>query len=187
MPLQCKKCGGPHLTIKCGKNNSNRNNNMNNSSNNMNNSSNNMNNSSNNMNNSSNSNSYKNTSHRNNMNNSNRNNFNRNNSNMNNFNRNNSDRNNSDRNNSDRNNFNRNREKFCVRMSNIPDDLTIRELSELLLEWGDVGKINFNNNIKYKAAYIDFNIKEEAEYFVEALHKTPFDTFIIDVELLEKK
>jgi hypothetical protein len=182
MPLQCKKCGGPHLTIKCGKNNSNRNNNMNNSSNNMNNSSNNMNNSSNNMNNSSNSNSYKNTSHRNNMNNSNRNNFNRNNSNMNNFNR-----NNSDRNNSDRNNFNRNREKFCVRMSNIPDDLTIRELSELLLEWGDVGKINFNNNIKYKAAYIDFNIKEEAEYFVEALHKTPFDTFIIDVELLEKK
>jgi hypothetical protein len=181
MPLQCKKCGGPHLTIKCGKNNSNRNNNMNNSSNNMNNSSNNMNNSSNNMNNSSNnmnnssnnmnnssnSNSYKNTSHRNNMNNSNRNNFNR--------------------NNSDRNNFNRNREKFCVRMSNIPDDLTIRELSELLLEWGDVGKINFNNNIKYKAAYIDFNIKEEAEYFVEALHKTPFDTFIIDVELLEKK
>lgn len=147
MPLQCKKCGGPHLTIKCGKNNSNRNNNMNYSSNNMNNSSN--------------SNSYKNTSHRNNMNNSNRNNFNR-------------------------NNFNRNREKFCVRMSNIPDDLTIRELSELLLEWGDVGKINFNNNIKYKAAYIDFYIKEEAEYFVEALHKTPFDTFIIDVELLEK-
>jgi len=186
MPLQCKKCGGPHLTIKCGKNNSNRNNNMNNSSNNMNNSSNNMNNSSNNMNNSSNnmnnSSNNMNNSHRNNMNNSNRNNFNRNNSNMNNFNR-----NNSDRNNSDRNNFNRNREKFCVRMSNIPDDLTIRELSELLLEWGDVGKINFNNNIKYKAAYIDFNIKEEAEYFVEALHKTPFDTFIIDVELLEKK
>lgn len=139
MPLQCKKCGGPHLTIKCGKNNNQEQNN-----------------------------SYLNNSPRRDSN------------------RNNSHRNNSNGNNSNRNNFNRNKEKFCVRISNIPDDLTIRELNDLLLEWGYIGKINFNNNIKYKAAYINFYIKEEAEYFVKALHKTPFDTFIIDVELLEK-
>jgi hypothetical protein len=31
-------------------------------------------------------------------------------------------------------------------------------------------------------AYIDFSYKEEAEYFVEAIHKTPFDSYIIIVQ-----
>ena len=145
MPLNCKKCGGPHLTIKCvkDKNNSNKNNS--------------------------------------NKDNSNRDNSNRNNSNRNNFNRNNSNRNNFNKNYSSRNNFNRN--KYCVRLSNIPTNLTIKELNDLMSEWGDIGKINFNNNIHYKSAYVDFYIKEEAEYFVKALDKTPFDNYIISVEL----
>ena len=121
--LNCKKCGGPHLTIKCGKNSTSSNDN----------------------------NKYKN-----------KNNYN--------------------------NNFKRNtpKKKYCVKLTNIPDDLTIRELNELMIEWGHIGKINFNNNTKYKAAFVDFYIKEEAEYFVRALDKTPFDNYIISVELLDK-
>ena len=130
MPLNCKKCGGPHLSIKCGKDKINSN-------------------------------------------------------------KNNSNKNNSYKNNSNRNNFNKNynkqqNTKYCIKISNIPTDLTIKELNELMNEWGDIGKINFNNNINYKSAFVDFYIKEEAEYFVEALDKTPFDNYIISVELLKK-
>ena len=128
MPLNCKKCGGQHLTIKCGKNKTN-----------------------------------------------------------NNFNKNNSNKSN---NNSNKNNFTKNnrkpQNKYCVKLSNIPTDLTIKELNELMDEWGDIGKINFNSNINYKSAFVDFYIKEEAEYFVQALDKTPFDNYIISVELLKK-
>jgi hypothetical protein len=128
--LNCKKCGGPHLTIKCGKNSTSSNDN----------------------------NKYKNNY--------------KNNHKTNNYN----------------NNFKRNtpRKKYCVKLTNIPDDLTIRELNELMIEWGHIGKINFNNNTKYKAAFVDFYSKEEAEYFVSALDKTPFDNYIISVELLDK-
>ena len=94
------------------------------------------------------------------------------------------------KNNFNKNNFNKNnrrpQNKYCVRLSNIPSDLTIRELNELINEWGDIGRINFNNSVKYKSAFVDFYIKEEAEYFVQALDKTPFDNYIISVELLKK-
>jgi RNA recognition motif-containing protein len=115
----------------------------------------------------------------------NRNNFGRNNSNRNNSNRNNFNRNNSNRNNSNRNN-NSLSNKICVKISNIPNDLTIKELHDFIKEWGSIGKINFNNNINFKLAFIDFYIKEEAEYFIEALDKTPFDNYIINVELLKR-
>ena len=120
MPLNCKKCGGQHLTIKCGKNKTN----------------------------------------------------------YNNCNKNNNNKNNK--------NYRKPQNKYCVKLSNIPIDLTIKELNELMNEWGDIGKINFNSNINYKSAFVDFYIKEEAEYFVQALDKTPFDNYIISVELLKK-
>ena len=68
----------------------------------------------------------------------------------------------------------------------IPSDLTIKELHDFIKEWGSIGKINFNNNINFKLKFIDFYIKEEAEYFVEALDKTPFDNYIINFKLLKK-
>jgi hypothetical protein len=77
-------------------------------------------------------------------------------------------------------------EKFCVRISNIPQDLTIRELNDLMQEWGNIGKINFNNSVEYKAAFVDFYIKDEAEYFVKALDRTNFDNLILSVEMLNK-
>ena len=127
MGLQCRKCGGAHLTIKCGKvNNNKRNNNYKNNNNNK----------------------YK----------------------------------------SNKTNVkHRGKAKFTIRMSNLPNDLRLAEVNKLMLDWGDIGKININDkNRNNKSVFIDFYIKEEAEYFVEAFDKTPFGNYIINVELLKK-
>lgn len=131
--MQCKKCGGKHLTIKCGKQSTNTFNDKK---------------------------SYGNNNK--------------------------SFDSKNDKSNSPRN-FRKHRgEKYCVRISNIPQDLTIRELNDLMQEWGDIGKINFNNSVEYKAAFVDFYIKEEAEYFVKALDRTNFDNLILCVEMLDR-
>ena len=94
--LNCKKCGGPHLTLKCGKTQS-----------------------------KSKYNNKKNNTRYNNK--------------------------------YPKNNYNK--EKFCVKISNIPEDLTVRELYDLIKEWGNIGKINFNNNIRNKT--LTSRIKEQ--------------------------
>ena len=73
----------------------------------------------------------------------------------------------------------------CVRITNLPLYLTIKELSNLLEEWGDIGKINFNKHKNEQSAFINFNIKEEAEYFIKAINRTNFDNVIINVEILK--
>jgi hypothetical protein len=73
----------------------------------------------------------------------------------------------------------------CVRITNLPLDISIKELSKLLKEWGDIGKINFNEHHNGKSAFINFFIKEEAEYFVNAMNGTIFDNDIINVDLLQ--
>jgi RNA recognition motif-containing protein len=72
-----------------------------------------------------------------------------------------------------------------VRISNLPNDIIYEELSELVYEWGKIGRINITNN-ENKSAFIDFYYKDEAEYFVKALDRTPFDSLIINVEILDK-
>ena len=72
----------------------------------------------------------------------------------------------------------------CVRMTNIPDDLTINELQELLLEWGKIGKINFNKSDYNKSVFIDFYNDYEAEHFVKAIDRTPFDNYILSVSII---
>lgn len=72
----------------------------------------------------------------------------------------------------------------CVRITNLPLDLTIKELSNLMIEWGDIGKINFNKHNTEQSAFINFYIKDEAEYFVKAMDRTIFDNDIINVEIL---
>ena len=110
--------------------------------------------------------------------------------------RNNNSRNNNSRNYNSRNNNSRNYNsrnynsrnynsiKYVIKMSNLPNDISVKELNELILPWGHIGNINFgksHNNI----AYIDFFDKSEAEYFVKAIDRTPFDNLIIGVQLLK--
>ncbi len=77
------------------------------------------------------------------------------------------------------------RKIVTVRISNLPQDITVPELNELVSEWGKIGRINLNN-YDNTTCYIDFYFKDEAEYFKKAIDKTPFDNLILNVDILEK-
>ena len=72
-----------------------------------------------------------------------------------------------------------------VRISNLPDDITVPELNNLVSEWGRIGRINLNN-YDNTTCYIDFYFKDEAIYFIKALDKTPFDNLILSVDIINK-
>jgi len=76
------------------------------------------------------------------------------------------------------------RKIVTVKISNLPQDITILELNELVSEWGKIGRINFNYD--NTTCYIDFYFKDEAEYFKKAIDKTPFDNLILSVDIMEK-
>jgi RNA recognition motif-containing protein len=76
------------------------------------------------------------------------------------------------------------RKIVTIRISNLPDDITVEELSELISEWGKFGRINIST-YESKSAFIDFYYKDEAEYFVKALDRTPFGNLIIGVEIIQ--
>ena len=92
------------------------------------------------------------------------------------------DRNNRNNRNNRNDRNNRNNKKTCVKISNLPQDITPKELNNLIQPWGYIGNINFGKSYNI-VAYIDFFKKTEAEYFVKALDRTPFDNVIINVEI----
>jgi RNA recognition motif-containing protein len=78
---------------------------------------------------------------------------------------------------------NKSTKKHCVKVSNLPSDVTVKEMTELILPWSPqkgILRINFGKS-NDKICYIDFIYKEEAEYFIEALNKTKFGNLIINV------
>ncbi len=77
------------------------------------------------------------------------------------------------------------RKIVTVRISNLPNDITVPELNELVSEWGRIGRINLNN-YDNTTCYIDFYFKDEAEYFIKAIDKTPFDNLILNVDIMDK-
>ena len=78
----------------------------------------------------------------------------------------------------------KNRKKHVVRISNLPEDVTSKELVDLISEWGEIGNVNIKSYSESVSSYIDFYNKNEADYFVEALDTTPFDHYIIKVEIM---
>lgn len=74
-----------------------------------------------------------------------------------------------------------------VRITNMPNNITTDELSDLMCEWGRIGRINLNNYNDATSGFIDFYFKDEAEYFVKAVDRTPFDMMIIGAEILDDK
>ena len=77
------------------------------------------------------------------------------------------------------------RKIVTVRISNLPSDITVPELNDLVSEWGRIGRINLNN-YDNTTCYIDFYFKDEADYFVKAIDKTRFDNLILNVDIMEK-
>jgi len=73
-----------------------------------------------------------------------------------------------------------------VKMSNLPNDMTDDELLELLYEWGNVIRLRVLNYQDNSTAYIEFKTEEEADYLVKALDRTPFEYIMLDVSRLHE-
>ena len=77
------------------------------------------------------------------------------------------------------------RKIVVVKISNLPEDITVPELNELVSEWGKIGRINISN-YDNTTCYIDFYFEDEAKYFIKAIDKTAFDNLILNVEMIIK-
>ena len=80
------------------------------------------------------------------------------------------------------------RKCVTVRMSNLPSDISLDEMEDLMNEWGYIARVNLNNyENKPSTSFVDFYHKKEAEYFIEAVNRTPFDNMILHVDLIENR
>lgn len=97
-----------------------------------------------------------------------------------------------------RNNYRDTASKVCVKISNLPEDMGVAELNGLMQDWGRIGRINlkrYTNYNKYNdhkksytqmTAYVDFYSKEQAEYFRDAIDRTPMEYQMLSVTILDK-
>jgi len=74
-----------------------------------------------------------------------------------------------------------------VRIGSLPLDMTEEELNELLYDWGTVKHLKV---LQYPAhgsstAYVEFRYADEVDYLVKALDRTPMDHRVISVEKLD--
>ena len=68
---------------------------------------------------------------------------------------------------------------YCVKLSELPLDMTEEEMMELTYEWGHIHRIKVLNYKESSTAYIDFGFEDEAKYFVEAIDRTPFESVLL--------
>lgn len=78
------------------------------------------------------------------------------------------------------------RKIVTVRIANLPDDMTVPELEGLMSEWGHIARVNLNH-YENKTGFVDFYFKKEADYFIEAIDRTPFGNMIIRAEYIENR
>ena len=68
---------------------------------------------------------------------------------------------------------------YRVKLSELPKDMTEEELMELTTDWGHIVKLKVINYDENSVAYIDFGFEDESKYFIEAIHKTPFESLLL--------
>lgn len=64
---------------------------------------------------------------------------------------------------------------YRVKLSELPIDMTEEEMMELTTDWGHIVRIKLLVYADSSTAYIDFGYEDEADYFVEAIDKTPLE------------
>jgi len=74
-----------------------------------------------------------------------------------------------------------------VKMGSLPLDITPEELSNLLYDWGHVTNIKVIPYVDTgnSTAYVEFKNEEEVDYLVKALDRTPFGYLVMTVEKLD--
>ena len=86
---------------------------------------------------------------------------------------------------SERNNFEKKDRKqyfkttYRVKISDLPNDMTEEEMMELTSEWGHIVRLKVLNYKESSVAYVDFGYEDEANYFIKAIDKTPFEMILI--------
>jgi hypothetical protein len=73
------------------------------------------------------------------------------------------------------------RKIVTIKISNLPNDITVYELEKLMNDWGSIARVNLNYS-ENKMGFVDFFFKDEADYFIKAIDRTPFDSLIIRAE-----
>ncbi len=70
---------------------------------------------------------------------------------------------------------------YRVKISDLPVDMTEEEMMELTSEWGHIVRVKVLNYNESSVAYVDFGYEDEAEYFIKAIDKTPFEMILLSV------
>lgn len=73
---------------------------------------------------------------------------------------------------------------YKVKISELPLDISEKELYELLQDWGNIIKIIVKTYENSSSAYITFKNEIEVDYLVKAINSTVFEHRIINVEKL---
>jgi hypothetical protein len=68
---------------------------------------------------------------------------------------------------------------YRVKLSELPRDMSEEELMELTSDWGHIVKLKVINYDENSVAYIDFGFEDESKYFIEAIDKTPFESLLL--------
>jgi hypothetical protein len=76
---------------------------------------------------------------------------------------------------------------YRVKLSDLPIDMSEEEMMELTCDWGHIVRIRVLNYYESSVAYIDFGYEEEADYFVKAIDKTPFGFLVILAQRVESQ
>ena len=74
---------------------------------------------------------------------------------------------------------------YRVKISELPNDMTEEEMMELTCDWGHVVKVKVLCYHESATAYIDFGYEEEADYFIKAIDKTPFEYLLISAQRVD--
>lgn len=74
---------------------------------------------------------------------------------------------------------------YRVKISDLPIDMSEEEIMELTSEWGHIVRVKVLNYKESSVAYVDFGYEAEANYFVTAIDKTPFELILISAIRVE--
>jgi hypothetical protein len=68
-----------------------------------------------------------------------------------------------------------------IKISELPLDITENELMDLTTDWGTIVRYKVMKYQDNAVAYLEFKYEDEAEYFIKALDRTPFDNLLLSV------
>ena len=79
------------------------------------------------------------------------------------------------------------RTTYRVKLANLPLDMTEEEMMHMTCDWGHIVRLKVLNYEDTSVAYIDFGHEDEANYFVEAIDRTPFEMLLLTAERKDKE